>query len=87
MIKEYKTIDEQVKAYKLPAKDGYHSFITTCIDCGSYLSKNSDLDYIKDWQISYTCDKCNSKFVYQPSDMGQTFPYLAKYDDKSELFK
>jgi len=83
MLIEYIKIDN---AFKLPSKSGYGGFPTTCMECGAYLNKNSDLDYGKDWTATYTCEKCESKFAYQPSDMGQSLPWIVKYDNKNEIF-
>ena len=86
MKKKY-SYKDQDKAFKLPSKDGYGGFPTTCIECGGYLERNSDFNYNSDWTASYTCEKCSRKYAYQPSDMGQTVPWIIKYDKKEEVFE
>ena len=78
--KEYTHKDNwQKKAFILPSKSGYAGFPTTCIECGNALSRNDDYDYNSDWWASYTCDECGLKFMYMPSDMGQSLPTLRQY--------
>ena len=86
MNKKY-TYKKLWDAFKLPSKTGIGGFPTTCIECGSTLSKNDDFDYMSEWTISFTCIKCGQKYAYQPSDMGQTVPWIKAYDDKNKLFE
>jgi len=84
--KKYNKID---KAFTLPSTStiGYNGFPTTCLECGSILAKGSDFDYVTDWTACYVCTKCGSKFAYQPSDMGQSLPWIIKYEEKEEVFR
>jgi len=82
MIKKYDNIE---KAFELKIKDSY-GFPTTCMECGCELERNTDFNYASDWTCSYTCKECKSKFAYQPTDMGQSLPWIEKYDIKDEVF-
>jgi DNA-directed RNA polymerase subunit RPC12/RpoP len=82
--KKYSNID---KAFKLPSNDGFGGFPTTCLECGGKLEDHNDFNYASEWTASYICLKCGSKFAYQPTDMGQTLPWIIKYDEKEEVFR
>jgi len=66
---------------------GSHGFPNTCIECGGNLNSNGDFDYASEWTASYTCEKCKLKYAYQPTDMGQTLPWLMRYDNKNDVFE
>ena len=84
MLKKYKTRNWESKVWK--NENGNH-LINTCIECGSKLEVNTDFNCASEWTASYTCTKCGSKFAYQPSDMGQSLPWLVRYDNKEEVFE
>jgi DNA-directed RNA polymerase subunit RPC12/RpoP len=82
--KKYKSID---KAFTLPSTNGNGGFPTTCLECGSRLASHNDFNYATEWTAYYVCTKCKAKFAYQPTDMGQSLPWIIKYDEKEEVFR
>lgn len=84
MVKKY-NLKQMDKAFRI--NTGYGGFPTTCIKCDNALKSNDDFDYNSEWTASYTCVSCGAKYAYQPSDMGQTLPWIVKYDHKEEVFK
>jgi len=80
MVKNYKVL------WAVSKDKVYNGFPNMCPDCTSDIEVNGDFDYANEWTISYTCVKCGHKFAYQPSDMGQTLPWLVRYDRKEEVY-
>lgn len=88
-MKQY-DIHNNVELYKKVFTRGDNfvdgGFPLRCPECEGDLNKNDDFNYSSEWTASYTCSKCNKKYAYQPTDMGQTLPWLVSYNSKGEVF-
>lgn len=87
-MKHYNIQDKELYAKVFTRGDNFvdGGFPLRCPECTGDLDKNDDFNYMTEWTASYTCSKCNKNYAYQPSDMGQTLPWLVKYNTKAEVF-
>lgn len=47
-----------------------------CLECESGKLHRADTSQSGGWVAYYNCDKCNTRYEFQETDMGQTLPYL-----------